>query len=76
MDLVQLCSSTLAMCGGGARLKEVRLCWEETPLSSFLSRGWRDLTTSGGLARKRPIIERPPGSMADTCREDGIMKKS
>ena len=57
------------------RLKEVRSCWEERSSISFLSRGWRDLTTSGGLARKRPITERPPGSMADTCGEDRNMNR-
>lgn len=76
--LVQLCSSILDMCGGGGRPKkegedegeEEVVCWEQRSSSSFLSRGWSDLTASGGLVRKIPTTERPPGSIADTCREE------
>ena len=82
MVLVQLCSSILDMCGGGGRPKEKKgeddgeeevvevVWWEQRSSSSFLSRGWSDLTASGGLVRKIPTTERPPGSIADTCREE------
>ena len=79
--LVQMCSNILDMCGGEGRPtekeeeeedggEEVVVCWEQRSPSSFLSRGWSDLTTSGEPARKIPTTERPPGSMADTWSEE------
>ena len=65
--LVQMCSNILDMCGGEGRpTEEEVVCWEQRSPSSFLSRGWSDLTTSGEQVRKIPTTERPPGSMADT----------
>ena len=77
--LVQMCSNILDMCGGEGRPTEKEeedegeeevVCWEQRSPSSFLSRGWSDLTTSGEPARKIPTTERPPGSMAETWSEE------
>lgn len=76
-----MCSNILDMCGGEGRPtekeeeedegeEEVVVCWEQRSPSSFLSRGWSDLTTSGEQVRKMPTTERPPGSMADTWRRE------